>query len=86
MFSEVFKLLHLTLTIPVTTATAERSFSTLHHSKTYLRSTMNQTKQNNVMILNIHVAKTNQLNLLKMAERFVSVNDMRKTYFRNFCT
>ena len=74
------------LTIPVTTATAERSFSTLHHLKTYLRSIMNKTKLNNVMILNIYKTKTDQLDLLKIAKRFVSANDMCKTYFGNFRT
>lgn len=38
MFSEVVKLLKIFLTIPVTTATAERSFSALRRLKTYLRS------------------------------------------------
>jgi hypothetical protein len=39
-FSEVDMLLQFYLTIPVTTCTAEMSFSSLHHIKTYLRSTM----------------------------------------------
>jgi len=52
----------------------------------HLRSTMNQTKLNNVMILHTHKTKTDQLNLLKIAKSFVSVNDMRKTYFEIFCT
>ena len=36
MFSEVYTLLHLVLTIPVTTSTAERTFSTLRQLKTFL--------------------------------------------------
>ena len=39
MLKEVDTLLHLCLTIPLTTATAERIFSTLHRLKNYLRST-----------------------------------------------
>ena len=42
MFTEVFTLLRLVLTIPVTTATAERTFSTLRRLKTFLRSSMSQ--------------------------------------------
>lgn len=47
MFEEVKKLLQIYLTIPVTTATAERSFSTLRRLKTYLRNTMSQQRMNN---------------------------------------
>lgn len=38
--SEVSRLVQFTLVIPATSATAERSFSTLRHPKTYSRSTM----------------------------------------------
>ena len=40
MFSEIDKVLRLYFTFPVTSATAERSFSSLRLIKTYLRSTM----------------------------------------------
>ena len=36
MFSEMIKLLAIFFVIPVTTSTAERSFSALRHLKTYL--------------------------------------------------
>ena len=42
MLGEVDHLLHLYLTIPLTSATAERTFSTLCRLKSYLRSTMTQ--------------------------------------------
>ena len=42
MLSEVHKLLTMYLTIPFTTATAERSFSTLQRVKNYLRTTMTE--------------------------------------------
>ena len=38
--SEVYKLVLLYLTVPVTAATTERSFSGLKHIKTYLRNLM----------------------------------------------
>ena len=49
IFREVFKLLKIALTIPVTTATAERTFSTLRRLKTFLRSTMSQPRLNHVI-------------------------------------
>ncbi|XP_077283750.1 zinc finger MYM-type protein 1-like [Arctopsyche grandis] len=39
---------------PVTTATSERSFSTLRRLKTYLRNTMSENQLNGLALLNIH--------------------------------
>ena len=50
MFSEVDKLVRIYLTIPVTTATGERSLSAVRCIKTYLRSTMSQQRLNNIML------------------------------------
>lgn len=44
MLSEIDKVLKIYFTFPVTTSTAERSFSSLHRLKTYLRNTMTQIK------------------------------------------
>lgn len=43
MFGEVDKVLKIPFTFPVTTSTAERSFSSLRRLKTFLCSTMTQT-------------------------------------------
>ena len=80
MFTEVAKLLCVFLTIPVTTSTAERSFSALRR---YLRSTMTQVRLNNVMILHIHKARTDEINVFSIAEKFIRVND-RRTFFGTF--
>ena len=52
-FPHVVRLLSLALTFPVTSATAERSFSALKRIKTYLRSTMLQERLSNLAILSI---------------------------------
>ena len=54
MFSEVDTLLRLYFTVPITTCTAERSFSCLRRIKTYLRSTMTEQRLNNVIILHAY--------------------------------
>ena len=84
MFSEVFTLLRLVLTIPVTTATAERTFSTLRRLKNFLRSSMAQPRLNHTVLLHIHKERTDSLDLLEIAKSFVSVNDRRRFYFGNF--
>ena len=81
MLAEVDKMLKIYFTIPVTTATAERSFSTLRRLKTYLRSTMSQSRLNNLFILYVHTVKTDELDLKSIAREFVSVNHRRLNYF-----
>ena len=54
LLSEVVKLVSLILVMPATNATSERSFSALRRVKTYLRSSMNQSRLNHLMILHVH--------------------------------
>jgi len=53
-FPIIKTLLHLFATIPVTTASAERNFSSLRRLKNYLRSTMGEDRLNGLAVLNIH--------------------------------
>lgn len=53
-FKEILKLLQILITLPVTTASGERSFSTLRRLKTYLRNTTGQQRLNGMATLNIH--------------------------------
>ena len=81
MLSEVDKLLKLFLTLPVTSATAERAFSSLRCIKTFLRSTMTQCHLNNLFLLYVHTGVTDMLDLTHIAKEFVSVNSRRINYF-----
>ena len=84
MLREVFHLLRILLTIPVTTATAERTFSCLQRLKTFLRSTMSQPQLNHVILLHIHKDKTENIDVVQIAKEFISVNDRRKLHFGSF--
>lgn len=53
-FPNVFKLLLISLTIPLTSNSAERSFSQLRLIKTYLRSSMTQERLTNLAIIRIN--------------------------------
>ena len=75
MLSEVYCLIQIFLTIPVTTATAESTFSSLKWLKTFLRSTMTQPRLNALMLMYVHRDLTESLDLTYIAKRFVSVND-----------
>jgi len=78
-FQEVCTALILFLTIPVTVATAERSFSKLKIIKTYLRSTMGQERLSNLSILSIEHEIANRLrkNLDQIIHKFADVKVRR---------
>ena len=84
MFSEVVKLLRIFMTVPVSTASAERSFSSLRRLKTYLRSTMTQQRLNNVMVPHCHKHEIDNIDLTSVAKEFVSANESRTTFFGNY--
>ena len=81
MFSAVDKLVRIYLTIPVTTATGERSLSAVRCIETYLRSTMSQQRVNNIMLLNVHKDLTDGLDLPTIARQFVDANERRRHFF-----
>jgi len=69
-FGEVCTALLLFLTLPVTVATAERSFSKLKLMKTYLRSSMGQERLNGLAILSIESIRARELNIKDIVEDF----------------
>ena len=84
MFSEVHQLIQLYLTVPMTSATAERMFSTLRRLKHYLRSTMTQERLNHVIMLHTHKDRTDEIELTEIAKEFVSFNERRVGFFGHF--
>ena len=84
MLSEIDSLLRIYFTIPITTATAERLFSVLRRIKTYLRSTMSESRLNNIMLLHCHKDITDSLDLLNIAKSFVDANTRRQNHFGTF--
>ena len=81
LLSQVHTLLQLFLTLPVTTATSQRTFSALRRLKTYLRTTMSQDRLNHLLLLCCHKARIDAIDLSKIASAFLSVNDRRLHYF-----
>ena len=54
LFPNMATIFHILLTMPVTTASSERSFSVLKRLKTYLRNTMGIERLNGLALLHIH--------------------------------
>ena len=50
-FPDLLLFVQIVLTVPIASATAERSFSTMKRVKTYLRSTMTDQRLNSLCLL-----------------------------------
>ena len=81
LLSEICVIAKLILVMP---AISERSFSALRRVKTYLRSTMKQTRLNHLMILHVHKEKTDSLHLHDIGNEFVRCSEHRLSVFGHF--
>ena len=71
------------LTLPVTVATAERSFSKLKLIKNYLRSSMFQDLLSGLSILSIENERARNIDLKRIVKKFAEKNVPRKQRFSN---
>ena len=81
IITEVSNLVRIILTLPVSSCTAERSFSGLKRLKTYLRSRMAQERLNAVAIINVHKAILAHLDVDILIYNFISMISVRKNTF-----
>jgi len=70
MFPDLYAAFLLFLTLPVTVATAEKSFSKLKLIKTYLRNSMLQDRLSGLAILSIENVAARKLDLNKIIDDF----------------
>lgn len=69
-FHELYRLVHIALVLPVSTASCERSFSAMKLIKSYLRSTMCDGRLSSIAILSIESARAEAIDLNKFIEEF----------------
>ncbi|XP_043240313.1 uncharacterized protein LOC122390924 [Amphibalanus amphitrite] len=81
MFPEVVKLVRLLMTLPASSATAERSFSALRRLKTWLRSTMTQRRVNAAAVCHVHRQRLDRTDPSRVADIFASLNSSRQRVF-----
>ena len=72
LVSEVLKLVKLILTVPATNAVSERSCSTLHRFKFYLRSSITQELLSSYLIIATCKEKVDKIKLVEVANQFYS--------------
>lgn len=75
LFPNIKTLLQLFSTLPVTSATPERTFSTLKRIKTYLRSTISQERLNGLALTNIN--KEENVTVEEIAQDFIKISARR---------
>lgn len=61
VYPNLYKLMQVALTIPISSATCERSFSSMRRIKNWLRTSMVQTRFTNLSSLYIEREMTNEL-------------------------
>ena len=83
-FSEVYRLAQIILVMPATNAASERSFSAMRRLKTYLRSTMCQTRLNHIMLLNLNKDRVDKLEIDSVANQFVQGSEHCLRMFGKF--
>ena len=69
------------LTIPVTVANADRSFSKLKLIKNYLRSTMSQERLSSLSIMSTENERARSLNLHEIVKQFAEKKSGRRGLF-----
>ena len=85
-YSEIIVLLKSYLVLPATNALSERSASSMHRIKNWLRSTMSQQRLNHCMLFSIHKEKTDEINLKNVANVFCETNEERRLPLVSFVT
>ena len=75
MYEEIFKLLKIYLTIPISSAEAERAFSVLKLLKTWLRTTMEDERISELGI--IKMASNLAIDYDLILEEFLKIKDRR---------
>ena len=83
LYSEVVILIKIILVNPSTNSTSERSFSAMRRIKTYLRSSMSQSRLNAMMTLHVHKDRMDKISLQDVAKAFIN-SDHRKSIFGAF--
>jgi hypothetical protein len=73
-FSNVYKLVQVVLTIPISSPTCERSFSAMRRFKNWLRTSIGQERFIKLSTLSIERDLTNKIDWKIILEKFASLN------------
>ena len=77
-FDCLYKLLLITVTLPVTSASCERSFSKMKLVKTFLRNSMTSDRLSNIALLSIESKRAENIDMDSFVDEFDSRHANRK--------
>ena len=77
-FDCLYRLLLIAVTLPVTSASCERSFSKMKIVKTFLRNSMTSERLSNIAILSIESKRAESIDLDNFVDEFDSRHDNRR--------
>ena len=80
LFPGIIAAIRLLLLLPATSAEAERAFSLLRRTKTWLRSTMTTNRLNSLSLLSHHKELTDNIDLEDVGEKFISKCNRRARF------
>jgi hypothetical protein len=80
LFHNLFVALRILLTLPITVASAERSFSKLKLIKSYLRSQMSQARLVGLATISIEKKIADQLNMEELIREFAALKARRVNF------
>lgn len=82
LYKDVLTACVIFTSLPVTVASAERSFSKLKIIKNYLRNSMAQERLTNISILNIEHNRTQDLNINQVIDNFANKKTRKKNFLK----
>jgi len=82
IFTDVFIDIIIFLTIPVTSVSAERSFSKLKLIKNYLRNSIGQERLSSIALLNIEKQQTNDINIENILDNFANKKARKMNFLK----
>lgn len=78
VFVDLYTLVCISMTLPVTSAACERSFSCLRRLKTYLRNKSGDDRTSNLGLLAISSRRTKELDVKAVIDRFAANHNNRR--------
>lgn len=82
-FIDLYKLICIAVTLPVTSAACERSFSCLKLLKTYLRNSSGNERTSNLAVISINSKRAKQLNIDTVIDAFAANHQNRRIVLIN---
>jgi len=80
----IHQLLKLYMSVPLGSATAERTLSVMRRVKSWLRSSMSSNTLNNRIFSVIQKQRIDEVAAQEVAKEFVEINEQRRIYFGQF--